>query len=87
VRFSTGPESIVPPPQPGDGGAGLSPAGAGAAQGLAGAPKEPVPLWRWSTWWAILGASLLVFYVLLVPVWMGLRAAAWIAELNARRRR
>jgi len=25
--------------------------------------------------------------VLLVPVWMGLRAAAWIAELKARRGR
>jgi hypothetical protein len=51
------------------------------------APKEPVPLWRWSAWWLILGAALLVFYVLLVPVWMGLRAAAWAAEFKARRRR
>ena len=50
-------------------------------------PKEPVPLWRWASWWAILVAALVVFYVLLVPVWMGLRAAAWIAELRARRRR
>jgi hypothetical protein len=30
--------------------------------------------------------ALFVFYVLLVPVWMGLRAVAWIAELRARRR-
>jgi hypothetical protein len=51
------------------------------------APKEPVPLWRWASWWAILAAALVVFYVLLVPIWMGLRAAAWIAELRARRRR
>jgi hypothetical protein len=43
-------------------------------------------LWRWATWWAILAAALVVFYVLLVPVWMGLRAVAWIAELSARRR-
>ena len=49
-------------------------------------PKPPVPLWRWGSWWAILVAALFVFYVLLVPVWMGLRAAAWIAELRARRR-
>ena len=49
------------------------------------APKEPVPLWRWASWWAILAAALVVFYVLLVPVWMALRAAAWIAELKARR--
>ena len=51
----------------------------------AAAPKEPVPLWRWTSWWLILVAALGVFYVLLVPVWMGLRAAAWIAELKARR--
>ena len=50
-------------------------------------PKPPVPLWRWASWWAILAAALVVFYVLLVPVWMGLRAAAWIAELRARRAR
>jgi hypothetical protein len=30
--------------------------------------------------------ALVVFYVLLVPIWMGLRAAAWLAELKARRR-
>ena len=51
------------------------------------APKPPVPLWRWASWWAILAAALVVFYVLLVPVWMGLRAAAWVAELKARRAR
>jgi hypothetical protein len=34
----------------------------------------------------LLAAALVVFYVLLVPIWMGLRAAAWIAELKARRR-
>ena len=50
------------------------------------APKPPVPLWRWASWWAILAAALVVFYVLLVPIWMGLRAAAWTAELSARRR-
>jgi hypothetical protein len=51
------------------------------------APKPPVPLWRWTTWWAILAAALVVFYVLLVPIWMGLRGAAWVAEWRARRRR
>ena len=50
------------------------------------APKEPVPLRWWALWGAILAVALVVFYVLLVPVWMGLRAAAWIAELQARRR-
>jgi hypothetical protein len=27
---------------------------------------------------------MLVFYVLLTPIWLGLRAAAWIAELRSR---
>ena len=49
--------------------------------------KPPVPLWRWGLWWAILGAAMLVFYVLLTPLWLGLRAAAWLAELGSRRRR
>lgn len=46
-----------------------------------------IPLWRWAVWWLALGAGILVFYVLLTPVWIGLRAAAWIAEFRARRRR
>jgi hypothetical protein len=49
-------------------------------------PKPPVPAWRWAVWWALLFPAILVFYVLLAPLWMGLRAAAWIAELRARRR-
>jgi hypothetical protein len=28
-----------------------------------------------------------VFYVLLTPLWLGLRGAAWIAELRSRARR
>lgn len=49
--------------------------------------KPPVPLWRWGMWWVLLGAAMLVFYVLLTPLWLGLRAAAWLAELGSRRRR
>jgi hypothetical protein len=37
-------------------------------------------------WWAILGFAVVVFYVLLTPVWMGLRALAWLADFRARRR-
>ena len=37
--------------------------------------KPPVPLWRWALWWTILGAAVFVFYVLLTPLWLGLRAA------------
>ncbi len=54
---------------------------------MSAAPKGPVPLRYWALWWAILAAALVVFYVLLTPVWMGLRAAAWVAELRARRGR
>ena len=54
---------------------------------LSAAPKHPVPLRHWAAWWAILGAALVVFYVLLTPLWIGLRAAAWIAELRARGQR
>jgi hypothetical protein len=49
-------------------------------------PKSPIPLYRWAMWWAILAVALLGFYVLLTPIWMGLRAAAWVAEFRARRR-
>jgi hypothetical protein len=49
-------------------------------------PKPPVPLWRWVTWSLTLGAAMFVFYVLLTPVWMGLRAVAWLADFRARRR-
>ena len=38
-------------------------------------------------WWTILGAAVFVFYVLLTPLWLGLRAAAWAAEWRSRRRR
>ena len=48
-------------------------------------PKPPVPLWRWAVWWALLGIALVLFYVLLTPIWLGLRALAWLAELRARR--
>jgi hypothetical protein len=37
-------------------------------------------------WWAILGVAVVIFYVLLTPVWMGLRAVAWLADFRARRR-
>jgi hypothetical protein len=49
--------------------------------------KPPVPLWRWTVWWIAEALGLLVFYVLLTPLWIGLRALAWVAEFRARRRR
>jgi hypothetical protein len=50
------------------------------------APKEPVPLWRWALWYSLLGAAIAVFYVLLTPIWLGLRGLARLADLRARRR-
>jgi hypothetical protein len=38
-------------------------------------------------WWSFLAAALVVFYVLLTPIWLGLRGLAWLAEFRARRRR
>jgi hypothetical protein len=46
--------------------------------------KGPVPLWRWGLWWTLLGAAVVVFYVLLTPIWLGIRAAAWLADRRAR---
>src|SRR5262249_19472203 len=51
------------------------------------ARKPPIPRWRWALWWITLGAADVVFYVLLTPIWIGLRAIAWAAEFRARRRR
>ena len=50
-------------------------------------PKPPVSWWRWAVWWIILGFALVLFYVLLTPIWLGLRGLAWLAEFRARRRR
>jgi hypothetical protein len=38
-------------------------------------------------WWALIVVADVVFYVLLTPIWIGLRAVAWLAEFRARRRR
>jgi hypothetical protein len=35
---------------------------------------------------AVLAAADVLFYVLLTPIWIGLRVAAWAAEFQARRR-
>ena len=50
-------------------------------------PKPPVPMWRWALWGSFMGLALVVFYVLLTPLWLGLRGLAWLAEFRARRRR
>ena len=50
------------------------------------AEKGWVPFRYWVVWWSALGAAMVLFYVVLTPVWLGLRAAAWVAELRARAR-
>jgi hypothetical protein len=45
-----------------------------------------IPLWRWALWWFLEAIAIVLFYVLLTPLWMGLRAVGWLAELRARRR-
>jgi len=43
---------------------------------------------RWmALWWFLMFAGDFVFYVLLTPIWLGLRAAAWVAELRSRARK
>jgi hypothetical protein len=51
------------------------------------AEKGWVPLRYWVVWWTLLGAAVVVFYVLLTPIWIGLRALAWAAELRSRAQR
>ena len=46
-----------------------------------------MPLWRWPFWGVEFAAGIILFYVLLTPIWIGLRILAWAAEFRARRRR
>jgi len=48
--------------------------------------KGSVPVRYWVLWWTILVIADFLFYVLLTPIWLGLRAVAWTAEYRARRR-
>ena len=49
--------------------------------------KGWLPFRRMAFWWFLLVLGDLVFYVLLTPIWLGLRAAAWVAELRSRARK
>jgi hypothetical protein len=41
--------------------------------------KGSVPLPYWAMWWAALTVAVVVFYVVLTPIWMGIRVAGWLA--------
>ena len=52
--------------------------------------KQEKPRSRSATgplWWTLIVVADIVFYVLLTPIWIGLRVVAWLAEFRARRRR
>lgn len=49
--------------------------------------KGWAPLRFWTLWAVVLAAAVVVFYVILTPIWIGLRVAAWTAEFRSRRRR
>jgi len=45
--------------------------------------KPKVPLWRWVSWWALLGPALLIFYLGFLPVWIAIRLARLFAHARA----
>jgi hypothetical protein len=46
--------------------------------------KPKVHWWRWAQWWAIMAPALVVFYVILMPVWLGIRILRLIAQARSR---
>jgi len=48
------------------------------------AEKGWVPARYWALWWSALALAMVLFYVVLTPIWLGLRALAWVAELRSR---
>ena len=42
--------------------------------------RKPIPPGYWVVWMSILAAALVVFYGILTPLWMLLRAVAWVTE-------
>jgi hypothetical protein len=46
-----------------------------------------VPARYWAIWWTALGIAVVLFYVVLTPLWLGLRVAAWVSDRRSRIRR
>lgn len=57
------------------------------AEGRSLEEKGWVPLRYWAMWAFGLAVADVLFYVILTPLWIGLRVAAWIAEFRSRRAR
>ena len=51
------------------------------------AARKPIPLYYWPLWMTTLAAALVVFYVFLTPLWMAIRALAWLSERGSRLQR
>jgi hypothetical protein len=49
-------------------------------------PKPRIPLRYWALWGVTLFVGDVIFYILLTPIWIGLRTLAWVAEFRGRRR-
>lgn len=41
--------------------------------------KGWVPVRYWVIWWTTLALAMVVFYVVLTPIWVGIRLAGWLA--------
>jgi hypothetical protein len=48
--------------------------------------KSPVAWYWWPFWMMLLAAGLIVFYVVLTPVWMAIRLTARLSDKAATRR-
>jgi len=46
--------------------------------------KAPVSRWRWALWWSLLAPALVLFYVIFLPAWLGIRIARLFADAKAR---
>ena len=46
--------------------------------------KQPIPFWRWILWWLLLFFGIVAFYILMTPLWLAVRAAAWVASRSSR---
>jgi hypothetical protein len=48
------------------------------------AEKGWVPARYWALWFGLMAPALVLFYVLLTPLWIGLRIAAWLSDRRTR---
>lgn len=42
--------------------------------------RRAIPFYYWPFWMVVLAAGLFVFYVVLTPIWMGIRFVSWLAD-------